>query len=202
MIKIDLDPKSIEMVLRRGNYDPKDEGHATYRGFSRAALLIERALKGNISGAYLNVRTGRLRTSVGSRIDVESGELTAVIGSGVRQGNRVKYAGIHEGGGTIVPRIKQWLTVPLDAAKTAAGAPRFSAQDVRHGRTKYTGSFIHNGIIFGVMRKSKKSSITPLFVLKQSVRIRASHYLSRTAQETLKDANKMVLDTIREDLSQ
>lgn len=209
MIKLEFDPKSVEALLERGrNLNLLDQGKAVYRGFVRAGLLIERALKGNISGAYLDVRSGRLRSSIGSQISFEDGGLKAVIGSGARQGDRVKYANIHETGGTIVPRVRQWLTVPLEAAKTPSGVGRFTAQDVRRKRTQYTGSFIQDHVIFGYMKRGQyktsrglKLDIVPLFVLKKSVTIPASRYLSRTSEETFADANKMILDTVKEELS-
>lgn len=192
--------------MKLGKFNPRDEGRAVYRGFVRAGLLIERALKGNISGGYLDVRSGRLRASIGSRIDVDADGLTATIGSGARQGDRIKYANIHETGGTVVPRVRQWLTVPLSAAQTASGVARFTAQDVRQHRTQYDGSFIQDSIIFGYMKRGKYKkgglnlNIVPLFVLKKSVTIPASRYLSRTAEETFMDANKMIMETVKEEL--
>jgi hypothetical protein len=204
MFSIEFDPKSLEgLLIKARNLDPKDQGKAIYRSFRDSILLVERALKGNVSGSALNVRSGRLRSSLGSKVEADDNGLVGTVGSGVRSGDRVKYANIHEGGGTITPRIKQFLTIPLDAAKTPSGVTRFSADDVRKGRTNYKGSFIKNSIIFGVLQRgnAKRNSIVPLFVLKKSVNIRPSKYLSITAEETLKDATKTLLDGVNEDLS-
>lgn len=196
MITIHIDEKSIEGILNLAKQaNPKDEGKAVFKGFKRAAMLVERALKDNISGAYLNVRSGHLRSSIGSKVEVWKDGLSATIGSGARQGDRVTYANIQETGGTIRPRIKQYLTIPLDAAMTPAGVTRFTAPEVRHGGHGYKSSFIRNHIIFGV-KNSKK--IVPLFVLKQSVEVPASHYLSKTRNETTKDAHREIILGIKE----
>jgi hypothetical protein len=204
MYKLEIDPKSLEgLLLIAGNVNPKDQGKAIYRNFKNSLLIVESALKGNVSGSLLNVRSGRMRSSIGSKVEADDNGLVGTVGSGVRSGGRVKYANIQEEGGTITPRVKQFLTIPLDAAKTPSGVTRFTAQDVRKGRTNYKGSFIRNSIIFGVLQRgsARRTSIVPLFVLKKSVTIRASKYLSITAQETLKDATKALLDGVKEDLS-
>lgn len=208
MIRLEIDPKSVEAILERTQgIRAAEKGKAVYRGFSRATLLIERALKGNLSGSALNVRSGMLRASIGSRVDVAKGEMTATIGSGARQGARMKYANIQETGGTVTPKRRQYLTVPLDAAKTASGVARFTARDVMRHRTQYDGSFVHDGVIFGYMKRGKykksgglKLDITPLFALKTSVTLPASHYLTRTSQETFADANREILTGIQETL--
>jgi hypothetical protein len=198
MIVSHIDEKSIESLLTLAkDIDPKDEGKAVLKGFRAGALLIERALKWNVTGPYLNVRSGYLRASIGSKVEVVDGGLQATIGSGAGKGGRVRYADIQETGGTIRPVLSQYLTIPLDAAKTPSGVTRFSANDVRYGFTKYSGSFIRNHIIVG---KSGKNRITPLFVLKTSVTIPASRYMSKTRDETTADANQAVLYGIREAL--
>jgi len=203
MIKIEVENKSIEALMQLAkNIDPKDQGKAVYKGFKDAALLVERKLKDNITGRLLNVRSGHLRSSIGSLIETTDDGIKANIGSGARQGDRVKYANIHENGGTIRPRISQFLTIPLDAAKTPSGVTRFTAREVKEGGTSYQSSFVKKGIIFGVLqRKGGKNSIVPLFILKKSVEIPASHYMSITAQEMSQEVNVTILEGIRNDLN-
>lgn len=199
MITLEIDEKPIKNLLKAiQNLDPKDQGKSVFRGFKDAALLVEGKLKENISGRLLNVRSGHLRSSIGSKVETKENGIVATIGSGARQGQRIKYADIQETGGTVRPKIRQWLTIPLDAAKTPAGVTRFSAQDVRDGSTKYKSSFIRNGIIFGVLGRG----IVPLFVLKKSVNIPASRYMSITAKETEKEANSEILKGVKKALSE
>jgi len=195
--EIYIDTKSVESLVARLSIDPKDQGRAIYKGFVNACLVIERALKGNLSGALLRVRSGRLRSSIGSRVDTEEAGLVGRIGSGVRQGERVRYATIQELGGTIRPRLKQFLTIPLDAAKTASGVARGKARDFDD--TFIQKSTSGNLIIF---QNKGRNGIVPLFALKKSVDIPASKYLSITAQEISKDANQALHNAINEELKE
>jgi phage gpG-like protein len=48
-----------------------------------------------------------------SRVISEGLSLVGIAGSGVLQGNRVKYANIHETGGVIRPVHGKYLTIPI-----------------------------------------------------------------------------------------
>lgn len=171
MIEMHINNKEIEDIMKR--LDRVKPGHRTNvltGGMRLAALMIERDLKIAVGGTILNVRSNRLRSSIGSRVYERSGELSAVVGSGARHGNRVKYANIHETGGTITPKRTKFLAIPLAAARTRGGDQRaISPKD-------FENTFIRNGVIY--QKQGKK--IIPLFVLKKSVRIPARKYLSKT----------------------
>ena len=124
--------------------------------------------------------------------------------SGVRSGKRLPYANIHERGGLITPKRGQYLTIPLAAAKTAAGAPRFTARDVMDGRTKYHTSAILGCVIYGIMIGAGRNryKATPLFILKKSVFIHASHYLSKTLEQMKKAIPVTILDSIERRLKE
>jgi hypothetical protein len=71
---------------------------------------------------------------------------------------------------TIRPTKKQYLAIPLSAAKTAAGVARGGPLDGIWGKT-----FIAKGIIFGYSggtKASRSAEPIPLFVLKKSVVIK------------------------------
>lgn len=90
------------------------------RGIGRAALMVARHSKQNkLSGQVLNVKTGRLRRSINTRM-VESGDVIAG-----RVGTNVAYAKAHEFGwrGTV--------TVREHLRKTKSG---FSATVRAHSR--------------------------------------------------------------------
>jgi len=61
--------------------------------------LQRHIVQDKLSGQVLNVKTGNLRRSIQLAITNESGSITAKVFSS----NDVKYAAIHEFGGTIVP---------------------------------------------------------------------------------------------------
>lgn len=64
----------------------------------------------------MNVRSGRLRSSFTSRVELHGREVIGRVGSGL------KYARIHEYGGVILPRTKPNLVFPLRfSSLTGAG---------------------------------------------------------------------------------
>jgi len=76
---------------------------ALQRGVGRALLLIQtRTKESKLSGQVLNVRTGRLRRSIATRMDPVTGDgkVSGVVGT------KVVYAGAHEFGfhGTVSVR--------------------------------------------------------------------------------------------------
>jgi len=180
------DLKRIYSKLDRIN--PRNRINVLIDAFRKASLFVENKLKENISGKILKVRTGRLRASIGSRINISREGISGVIGSGVRQGNRVVYANIHEIGGIITPKKVQWLTIPLAGALTPAGDLRGGATSARD----FANTFIARNIIF--QRQGK--NIIPLFVLKKQVKIPARKYLSRTLEQTQRRIMQIMLDNI------
>lgn len=197
MLEFSFDKKEmaeINKMLTR--LSPTDRNNVFLSAFRKAAMFIEKKLKENISGRFLNVRTGRLRSSIGSVVEQTKDGPVAKIGSGVRVGNRVKYANILETGGTISAKSGGFLTIPTANALTPSGVVRFSARDVFNGVTPYEGAVILNNMIFGYKSSKTKSMLTPLFTLKKSVQIRASKYLSKTLEE---NAQK-ILYTVMEEI--
>lgn len=67
------------------------------RKINTLALQLEAKVKANLSGEVLNVRSGALRRSIFETVEDDT---TSVIGKVASSGD-VKYAGIHEFGGTI-----------------------------------------------------------------------------------------------------
>lgn len=171
MIEIYIKNAEIESIMKRlDRVDPLKRSSVLLGGMRLAALIIEKDLKLAVSGTILNVRSNRLRSSIGSRIFERADGLSAMIGSGARNGGRVKYANIHETGGTITPKNSKYLAIPLDAARTKGGDQRnISPRD-------FENTFIRKGIIY----QKQGKNIVPLFVLKKSVRIPARKYLSKT----------------------
>jgi HK97 gp10 family phage protein len=66
------------------------------RAVTRLALELQRKVQAEkLTGQVLKVRTGSLRSSINTRVEEGGGEVTASVGTNVR------YARIHEYGGTI-----------------------------------------------------------------------------------------------------
>ena len=141
------------------------------------ALIAERASKDNAS-SFLEVRTGRLRSSIRGTADKDA--LVGILSAGERNKAEVKYARVQEKGGTIVPTRGQFLAVPTALAKTAAGVSRFaSPRDVPglvFHRSKKGGLMLGEWILTG-RGKSKKPTFEPWFWLVRSVYLRPRRYL-------------------------
>jgi hypothetical protein len=132
--------------------------------------MWERAVSYHLTGGTgsdrLARRTGTLARSTRPKPVVMEG--TKVVG-GLAFG--AKYAKVHIGpagsGFTITPKNRQFLAIPLSAAKTAAGVARGGPLAGIWGPT-----FIAKGVIFGYSGGTKGTQSTipiPLFALKRSV---------------------------------
>ena len=189
MIEFNINREDLRRIFEKlDRVSPKSRTRILADAFRRASLMVERDLKANISGRYLKVRTGRLRASIGSRVDMNEEGLTGVIGSGVRTGERVRYADIHEEGGVITARRVKYLTIPTEYALTKAGVTkRISARD-------FENTFVRQGIIW---QKQGKRKIVPLFILKKSVVIPARRYMSRTLERDKSAIIKTMIEAIK-----
>ena len=137
-------------------------------------------LTGGTNRHQLAVRSGKLRASVRPKVPRVS---ATRIKGGVTVGT--SYARVHFGPRgsktTIRAKNSQYLTIPLDAAKTKAGVSRGRARDEGvWGKTFVKESKAGNLIVFGQKRGQRGKSagqlsgkVTPLFVLKKSVTIPA-----------------------------
>lgn len=196
MIEIEIKKEDIERIKRLlKELDPKTRGGAIEKGMLKAGADTMGELVNNVSNKILKRRTGALAQSIGFRLKNDDDGVSVIVGSGFAQGReRVVYANIHEEGGTIRPKTAKYLTIPLKAAQTPAGAPRFTA---RQAEGIYEGTFFRrsqagNLILYGKTGKT----ITPLFVLKDSVVIPARRYMSITADGVTNTVTKDLIDAI------
>lgn len=135
--------------------------------FSALTLLETEILAQIRSKAGLHVRTGALLNSIGrsKKVYEQNGVIVGEIGP-----EGIPYAAIHEFGGVVVPKNKQFLAIPTPENRRADGLPIMTTQELKN-----TGnSFVRKGMIF--LSEGKK--ITPMFFLKRSVTIPARPYLS------------------------
>lgn len=139
----------------------------------RALTLLETEIVQQIRRkAGLHVRTGGLLNSISGskKVYEDNGTVVGEIGP-----EGIPYAAIHEFGGTVVPKNKQFLAIPTEENRRADGLPKMTTTELRN-----TGhSFVRNNLIF--LQEGKK--ITPMFILKRSVNIPARPYLSTALAE-------------------
>mgnify|MGYP001561734624 CR=1 FL=1 len=172
----------------------KDKQGAFIKALTKATLEIESKLKTAVTNDILHVRSGRLRSSIGSIITESGNSIIGLIGSGVRQGDRVKYADIQETGGIVKPKNSKYLAVPLPAALTPAGVLRRKPRDWPDTFVMKSG----NGNLLIVQKKGKRvTRLVALFILKKQVTIPASHYMSRVAENMQGKVTDIIMDGIR-----
>ena len=138
--------------------------------------LKQTAVKGRYVGKYKGgTRSGQLRRGIQKRVSVMGDAFKLEVGT---QG--VKYARILEKGGTIHPKRRQYLTVPLPGVK---------------GRARdYPNAFIiksKKGNLLIVERKGK-ADLRPLFVLKKSVTIPAFRWLEKSVRDRKGKLDRML----------
>ena len=142
----------------------------------------------------LNVRTGRLRASIAGDVKVEGDAILVRVSAGgnsphprqlsptgTNTPGEVRYAAIHEYGGTIRPSRRQFLTIPVhDSLRTGAGVARFaSARDVPGLQYAETSGgqrlLIHedSGEVFYLLRRSV--TLPPRPYLNPAIRTAAGH---------------------------
>jgi hypothetical protein len=160
--------------------------------------MWERAVSYHLTGGTgtdrLARRTGTLARSTRPKPVVLEG--SKVVG-GLAFG--AKYAKVHIGpagsGFTITPKNRQFLAIPLSAAKTAAGVARGGPLAGIWGPT-----FIAKGVIFGYSggtKRTQSATPIPLFALKRSVVIPRrvdpkTHLLDYVKPKFVEDLSKLV----------
>ena len=123
-----------------------------------------RRVSKRLSGAVLKERTGRLKGSLA----VEADNNSVAISAGGRgpKGDVVRYAGVHDKGGTIRPSTKKFLTIPFPGGPADTRTPKRAGD--------FTNTFVAKGIIF--QKRGKKEAL-PLFILKRQVKIPKRPYM-------------------------
>jgi hypothetical protein len=159
--------------------------------------LVKHLKEEELSGQALKARTGTGRRSVTYRVIDDGQNLTVVAGPDL---SKAKYMRAQDQGATITPQRVKNLTIPIGEALTPKGVGRFTARQVIEspGAFGYVGTFVHNRIIFG---KRADKSITPLFVLKTSVRIKAVGFMAHTISEKREWAESEIAAGIKEALN-
>jgi hypothetical protein len=135
-------------------------------------------------GGFIGRRTGDLARAIKDDVTVTSDGAEGTVWPDPTQ---VAYGTIQEEGGTVIPKTAQFLAIPLDAMLTGNGVARGTAAQVRADPTGFgfTGTFVHDGVIFGAEGSSRGASVIPLFALKSSVVLPARHYLAQTLEQEL-----------------
>lgn len=154
---------------------------------TRAALHVEGVAKSNVSGIVLRVRSGGGRSRITHLVD----------GDSFTVGSPDAYMRAHETGATIVARRARLLTIPLPAAKTAAGVARFSARQAPYAETFWRESKRGNLILFG----KQGDRIVPLFLGRTSVRLPRRPWLRPAFDGAVEAMEAILVRTLEERLA-
>ena len=151
-------------------------GEAGIRTVTEGVLALEAAIKVNVSGKILRVRSGRLRASITHRVQQTPDGIEG------RVGPNVPYARIHEFGGVIRPKRSKHLTIPINEALTPAGVPRYTARQLiaSPGVGGFSSTFFAKKTIFGV----RSGRAIPVFALVDMVRIKEKRFMRISLAET------------------
>lgn len=140
--------------------------------FARAGAVHQRAMAERFRSGAITVRTGALRRSMGFSVDGDGFESSLRVFAGT------PYANIQEEGGTIRPKNKRFLTVPLPDALTPAGVLKGGARLVQRGKRYETAdgrpTFIfrskRGNLLVGARAKNGQTRL--LYALKTSVTLK------------------------------
>lgn len=138
---------------------------------TRWSSLAIRHIKESIRGRLLNTRTAHLSRNVGFKISGNENRPQAVLGTGIPPAQSVVYAQIQEKGGTIKPRNRKYLTVPLPGIKGVAA--NFPDSFILKSKT---GKLL-------IVERDGKGGLRPLFALKTQVQLPAREWFSTPLAE-------------------
>lgn len=133
-----------------------------------------------LTNGLLNVRSGLLRGSVGMEVVPGSDGPSLVVFAG--RSAQVKYARIHEVGGTITPKRGKFLAIPVGPARTAAGVARFSSPrqvpDLHYVQSRKGQPMLVK--LKGKGRGKRAGAIEVWYILRRQVTIKPKHYMAAT----------------------
>lgn len=137
-------------------------------------------------GGSIQRRSGALINSFKFQLEDSGGSPRVVMFT-----DSTAYARKQEFGGTIVPVRRKFLTVPLPPALTASGVLKGGARLVERGDDYYTADGKRTAIfgdpnvsaIIAAVNPGRRGTITPLYALKRSVRLRPRLGFMKTFRE-------------------
>jgi hypothetical protein len=183
-------------VARRAREFGGDLNRALATTSTEAGLVLlatwQRRLAGTGTGDTLRSRTGNTRRQLRVSAPRTRGDDAFVVVGAAGTSGRILRA--HEEGKTIRPRLRQWLTIPMGAAKTRAGVARGPARS-------FPDAFFVRGRgggqrLFIVREKTKgagKGSLELLFVLVKRVKLPKR----RTAEASKREAEPKIVALFR-----
>ena len=164
---------------------------ALMKAMDESLIIVKGQARRNVmtgGAAGLHVRTGHLHRSIAHEGPRKKGR--RIVGA---VGSDIPYAPVHEFGGTITPKRTKFLTIPLPAAKTPAGAGRGGARS-------FPNTFVRRSKAGKLMifQKIGKKRIIPLFVLTKRVVVPKRPWLLPAVKMSVPRITKAITRRIKE----
>ena len=140
-------------------------------------------------------RSGILRRSIKGLVATNGDEVTLTLGAGGEGSPAERYASLQEYGGTVRATRSKFLAIPIGAALTGAGVPRY-----RSPRDVPGLFFLPRGSGGLLLRGTKRGPPEALFILRRSVTVPAARYIGRTWDDLVPAARTVAGDTLAEAL--
>lgn len=201
---IGLSVRGADKVASRLRGAARDVRSAQELGVRRGTLLVDRALKLELSekggqdafwgktgspGDGLAVRSGRTRASVASNVFRYGDRVVGVVGS------KEAHLKQHESGATVPGTSPRgYARIPTAAAQTPSGVDRNAGRSIRD----IPGAFLftsRTGKLWAAVRADKRLEL--LYLLVKQVRLRARRIFERTASRQ----TSHVADAMRSEVS-
>jgi hypothetical protein len=161
----------------------------------RLQYALVNAIRATYLTAGLHSRTGGLIGSIQPGT-FEEGD-AEIRGTVVVGGGDVNYARAQEYGATIEAKNVQFLTIPLDAAKTGMGVGRWSARTIISDPSQggFTGTFFKHNVLFG--REAGNDVPVPLFALRRSVTLPSRAFVRPAVNEMLPEIRSQLEQAVQ-----
>lgn len=175
----------------------------------RTAMRAEKEAKLRVTaGGFtgLNVRTGRLRSSIAGSVTMQPNSIEIKVQAGGQSPNprqlirtaqtsnpgEVRYARIHEEGGTIRPVRAQFLKIPIHhSLRTASGRSRTPSPSRRDPDLTYAES------AGGQRMLVHKTTGEVYYLLRRAIKIMARPYLAPGMRTAVVAMNEDIFRAIR-----
>lgn len=133
------------------------------------------------ANAPIQTRTSKLAATVrGKRVGNKADEMVALIMAG---SSTVKYAAIQEYGGTIKPKKKKALTIPLPDILTPGGDVKGDYRLTQRGGKHMTAGGVPTFIRGGAIMIEQGGKAVPIYALKQRAVIPPRLRMGKTIEE-------------------
>lgn len=162
-------------------------------GLNRGGRLVVAYIRGEeLSGQFLQARSGNLRRSVFQSVLRETHDAVLTVGVDLVKAPQGRA---HEYGAVIRPRQARRLTIPIGAALTVKGVTRFTAKEVIAAPAAFgfVGTFFRKHVLFGVKRGQP---LVPLFVLVEQVRLKPVGYVQRGLETQYNRIQECVAESV------